>query len=145
MDFLGCLKLKYFETWWMPVTQHNTQRSSPICLNIEKIVKGYQYGYQMKAIDVGVKNIQFVYRFWCLFPFYEYKQINVNNSQLAEFATKPHAYGYQMKVHSLKIKNMMSFNLLCCFVNINKQNLNDGFSRLSEVQMFQNLVEMPLT
>ena len=32
--------------------------------------------------------MQFVYRFWYLFTFYEYKQTNVNNSQLAEFAKK---------------------------------------------------------
>ena len=28
-----------------------------ICLHFEKMVKGYQYGYQMKALDLGVKNL----------------------------------------------------------------------------------------
>ena len=85
-----------------------------ICLHFEQTVKGYQYGYQMKAVDVGVRNIQFVYLFCCLFTFHEYKHTNINNSQFREFATKPHEYEYQMKASSLKIKNMMYFYFFCC-------------------------------
>ena len=44
-------------------------------------MKGYQYGYHMKGLDLGVKNLVFVYRLLCLFTFYEYKQLNVNKSQ----------------------------------------------------------------
>ena len=55
---------------------------------LKKTVKGYQYGYQMKGLDLGVKNMWFVYRFSCLFTFYEYKQTNVNKSQFSEFNAK---------------------------------------------------------
>ena len=47
---------------------------APICLHFEKPVKDYQYGYQMKGLDLGIKNMLFVYQFSCLFIFYEYKQ-----------------------------------------------------------------------
>ena len=56
---------------------------------LEKKVKGCQYGYQMKGLGLGVKNMWYVYRFSCLFTFYKYKQTNVNNSQLAKSVTKP--------------------------------------------------------
>ena len=29
----------------------------PICLHFEKTVKGYHYGYQMKGLDLRVKNL----------------------------------------------------------------------------------------
>ena len=29
------------------------------------MVKDYQYGYQMKSLDLGVKNILFIDQFWC--------------------------------------------------------------------------------
>ena len=51
--------------------------------------------------------------------------------------------GYQMKAHDERITNKM-FHLLYClftFVNINKQNRKNGFSRLSEVKLFRNLVD----
>ena len=53
----------------------------------------------MKGLDLGVRNTWFVYRFSCLFTFYEYKQLNVNKSQFSEFTAKPYEYGYQMKEH----------------------------------------------
>ena len=65
----------------------------PICLHFETTVKGYQYGYQMKGLDLVVKNMWFVYRFSCLFTFYEYKQLNVNKSQFSKFTAKPYEYG----------------------------------------------------
>ena len=66
----------------------------PICLHFEKMVKGYQYGYQMKGLKLGINNTLFVYRFSCLFTFYEYKQTNVNKSYFSEFTAKPYEYGY---------------------------------------------------
>ena len=60
----------------------------PICLHFEKTIKGYQYWYQMKGLDLGVKNMWFVYRFSGLFTFYEYKQTNVNKSRFSEFTAK---------------------------------------------------------
>ena len=53
-----------------------------ICLHFEKRVKDNQYRYQMKGLNVGIKNMLFVYRFLCLFTFYEYKQTNINNNNL---------------------------------------------------------------
>ena len=35
----------------------------PICLYFEKTVKRYQYGYQMKALELGVKNMLFIDQF----------------------------------------------------------------------------------
>ena len=64
-------------------------------------------GYQMKGLNLGIKNMSFVYQFSCLFTFYEYKQLNVNKSQFSEFTAKPYEYGYQMKAHDEKITNMM--------------------------------------
>ena len=55
----------------------------------KKTVKGYQYGYQMKALDMGVKNMLFDYRFSCLITFYEYKQTNVNKSQFLNLLQNP--------------------------------------------------------
>ena len=34
-----------------------------IYLHFEKTVKGYHYGYQIKALELGVKNMLFVDRF----------------------------------------------------------------------------------
>ena len=34
-----------------------------ICLHFEKTVIGCQYGYHMKGLDVGVKNMSFVDQF----------------------------------------------------------------------------------
>ena len=34
---------------------------------LKKLIKGYQYGYQMKALDLGVKNMLFIDQFGCLF------------------------------------------------------------------------------
>ena len=42
-----------------------------ICLHFEKTVKGYQYRYQMKDLDLGVKNMLFVDQFWSLFTFFK--------------------------------------------------------------------------
>ena len=94
----------------------------PICLHFKKTVKSCQYGYQMKGLDVGVKNMWFVYRFSSFFTFYEYTQTNVNKTQFSEFTAKPYEYGYQMKAHDEKITNMMSFRLLycLCFSDVNK-------------------------
>ena len=57
------------------------------------MVKGYQYGYEMNGLNLGIKNSLFVYRISCLFTFYENKQTNVNKSQFSELT------GYQMKAH----------------------------------------------
>ena len=76
----------------------------------------------MKGLDLGVTNMWFVYRFSCLFTFYEYKQTNVNKSQFSEFTAKPYEYGYQMKAHDKRIMNVMSISLLycLCFNIVNK-------------------------
>ena len=54
-----------------------------IYLHFEKTVKGYQYGYKMKVLNLGITNTLFVYRFSFLFTVYEYKQRNVNKSQFS--------------------------------------------------------------
>ena len=108
------------------------------------MVEGYQYRYQTKGLDLGIKNMLLVYRFSCLFTFYEYKQTNVNKSQFSEFTIKPYEYGYQMKEHNEKVTNMMLFCLLYYlfqFCNHKQTKQKRWISWLSEVQMFQNLVD----
>ena len=69
-------------SWIATVKKKNPKNvSTPTVKLLPKSVKGYQYGYQLKGLDLGVKNMWFVYRFSCLFTFYEYKQLNVNKSQ----------------------------------------------------------------
>ena len=45
-----------------------------ICLHFEKTVKGYQYGYQMNALDLGVKNMLFVDRLVTTNPYTGFKK-----------------------------------------------------------------------
>jgi hypothetical protein len=42
---------------------------------LKKTLKGHQYGYQMKGIGLGSKNMSFIFRFLCL------HFVNINNSQ----------------------------------------------------------------
>jgi hypothetical protein len=36
------------------------------------MAKGHQDGYQMKGLDLGSKNLLFIFRFSCLFTFYKH-------------------------------------------------------------------------
>ena len=84
MDFLSCLKLNYSETLWMTFTStqytmlKNYVLESIICLCfndvnkwhqflyiLKETVKVYQYGYQMKGLNLSVKNLLLVDRFCC--------------------------------------------------------------------------------
>ena len=83
--FLGRLFIKCFETWWMSSPIPNSQCCKAGFLNssfvyvlwiqtniaiwreFEKTLKGHQYGYQMKGLGLGSKNMLFVFRFSCLF------------------------------------------------------------------------------
>jgi hypothetical protein len=41
---------------------------------------GHQYGYQMKSLDQGNKNMLFIFQFLCLFTFHQH-----NSQWLREF------------------------------------------------------------
>jgi hypothetical protein len=41
---------------------------------LKKMVKGHQYGYPMKGLDLGNKNTMFIFGFLCLFTFRNHKQ-----------------------------------------------------------------------
>ena len=45
-----------------------------ICLHFEKMLKGHQYGYLMKGIGIGSKNMLLVFRFSYFFTFWKHKQ-----------------------------------------------------------------------
>jgi hypothetical protein len=40
---------------------------------LKKTLKGHQYGYQMKGLGPGSKNM-FIFRFLCLFTFHKHKK-----------------------------------------------------------------------
>ena len=52
-------------------------------------VKGYRHGYQMKGLNLGIKNTLSVYQFSCLFTFYEYKQTNVKKVNFRNLPPNP--------------------------------------------------------
>jgi hypothetical protein len=39
----------------------------------------HEYGYQMKGLGPGSKNMLFIFRIYCLFTFYKHKQLFVFN------------------------------------------------------------------
>jgi hypothetical protein len=48
--------------------------------------KPHQYGYQMKALELVVKNMPSVYQFLRLFTFYHYEQTNVYKTHFLNFS-----------------------------------------------------------
>jgi hypothetical protein len=44
-----------------------------VCLPFEKTLKGHQYGHKMKGLDLGNKNMLFIFLFLCLFTFRQHK------------------------------------------------------------------------
>ena len=84
-----------------------------ICLSFEKMLKGHQYGYQMKGLSLGSKNMMLIFLFLCLFTFCKHKQQFV---YILKKAIKGHQCGYLMKGLGLGSKNMLfSFRFLCLF------------------------------
>jgi hypothetical protein len=48
-----------------------------VCWHFDKTLKGHQYGYQMKDLGLGSKNMLFIFRFSCLFTFRHHKQLPI--------------------------------------------------------------------
>jgi hypothetical protein len=48
-----------------------------VCLYFDKIIKGHQYGYQLKGLGLGSKNMVFSFDFHVFLRF-----VKINNSQL---------------------------------------------------------------
>jgi hypothetical protein len=48
-----------------------------VCLHFDKSLKGHQYGYQIKGLGLGSKNMLFIFRFSCLFTFRHHKQLPI--------------------------------------------------------------------
>jgi hypothetical protein len=62
---------------WVTLTLPGVPQTLPgaICLRFYKTLKVHQYGCQIKGLDLGNKNMLFIFRFFCLFTFRQLKQL----------------------------------------------------------------------
>ena len=103
-------------------TYKNHSEPNTMCW-LTKTLKGHQYGYLMKSLGLGSKNMLFVFRFLCLITFHKHKQQFV---YILKKTLKGHQYGYLMKGLGLGSKNMLFIFRFSCLFTFRKHKQQFG-------------------
>jgi hypothetical protein len=92
-----------------------------ICLHFEKTLKDHHYGYLMKGLGLGSKNMLFVFRFSCFFRFRKHKKtILVHLEKTLKNGKMASIWVSNERSRRLGSKNMyFVFRFLCLFTFVN--------------------------